>query len=477
MQQQKHFCTTRSAQILADTITPVEVYLRLRDVFAESILLETSGEYQEHHYSYICCQPVASYSVQSTTATMLFPNGTEENIESATREQLCSSLQYFAQAFAEPTDMLSTPFVSNGLFGYIGYDAVRSLAGIAIQPCNNNNRSLPAVCFRKYRFVLVFDHRKQTLHFYEHSYPHTCEQLPVTLERVIELCRSSVRVSRYAFALNGEEQSNMSDAEFLTLLRKAKQHVLHGDVFQLVLSRRFSRCFLGDEFNVYRALRSINPSPYLFYFDYGNYKLFGSSPEAQLIIEREKAHLTPIAGTFRRTGNAEEDQQLAERLLADPKENAEHVMLVDLARNDISRHCSDIAVGSFKRIQAFSHVLHMVSHVTGTVGASTNYFDIIADTFPAGTLSGAPKHRAMELIATYEPDNRGYYGGSIGVMDAQGRLNHAIMIRTFMSKNNTLHYQAGAGVVANSIPENEAEEVRSKLLALNQALQHAGEVL
>lgn len=278
----------------------------------------------------------------------------------------------------------------------------------------------------------------------------------------------------YGFELDGEEQSNMSDDEFLAVLRQAKQHVQRGDVFQLVLSRRFSRRFLGDEFAVYRALRSINPSPYLFYFDYGNFKLFGSSPEAQLIVEHDKAHLTPIAGTFRRTGNAEEDNRLAEQLCSDPKENAEHVMLVDLARNDMSRHCSDVTVSSFKRVQAFSHVLHLVSHVTGSMNAEANRFEIIADTFPAGTLSGAPKHRALELIATYEPDNRGYYGGSIGLMDAHGRLNHAIMIRTFMSKNNALHYQAGAGIVADSVPEREAEEVRNKLLALEQALQQAG---
>ena len=265
----------------------------------------------------------------------------------------------------------------------------------------------------------------------------------------------------------------MSDEEYMDMVKKGIQSCLRGDVFQIVLSRSFDQNFIGDEFNVYRALRSINPSPYLFFFDYGDYKLMGSSPEAQLIINNGKAVLHPIAGTFRRTGNDEKDQLAAELLLKDKKENAEHVMLVDLARNDLSRACDDVTVSHYKEIQYYSHVIHLVSEVTGKVRKGNNAFDLLAKTFPAGTLSGAPKFKAMELIDAYEPTARSYYGGAIGFMGFDGRCNHAIMIRTFLSRKNTLIYQAGAGIVAASKPESELQEVNNKLGALKRAIEVA----
>ena len=277
----------------------------------------------------------------------------------------------------------------------------------------------------------------------------------------------------YPFKLIGEEQSNMTNDAYLDMVRKGIKSCLRGDVFQLVLSRRFEQKFSGDEFNVYRALRNINPSPYLFFFDYGEYKIFGSSPESQLIIQNQQAVVHPIAGTFKRTGDDKTDQAEAERLLLDAKENAEHVMLVDLARNDLSRICTDVTVQKYRQVQYYSHVIHLVSEVTGKVKEDQNPFELFAKTFPAGTLSGAPKIKALELIDSYEPTNRSYYGGGIGFMGFDGSCNQAIMIRTFLSQQNTLIYQAGAGVVALSVPENELQEVNNKLNALKSAAKSA----
>lgn len=274
----------------------------------------------------------------------------------------------------------------------------------------------------------------------------------------------------------GEKSSNLTDAEFLEFVEQGKQHCFRGDVFQLVLSRRFSQSFQGDDFNVYRTLRSINPSPYLFYFDYGDFKIFGSSPEAQLVVQDGKAEIHPIAGTFKRTGNDEEDAAAALELSKDPKENSEHVMLVDLARNDLSRNGSEVVVEKNREIQFYSHVIHLVSKVSCKMKAAAKTFRVVADTFPAGTLSGAPKHKALQLIDRYEKTKRNFYGGAIGYLDFDGNFNHAIIIRSFLSQHNQLHYQAGAGIVADSVPENELQEVYNKLGALDKALSLAEKV-
>ena len=259
-------------------------------------------------------------------------------------------------------------------------------------------------------------------------------------------------------------------------MREGIKHCKRGDVFQVVLSREFQRKFKGDEFNVYRALRAVNPSPYLFYFDYGDFKLFGSSPEAQIVVKDDQAGIFPIAGTYPRTGDDQKDAQMAEELRSDPKENSEHIMLVDLARNDLSRNARNVKVDTFSEIQYYSHVIHMVSKVTGTIGTGKSTFQIVADTFPAGTLSGAPKYRAMELIDKYENKSRGFYGGAIGFMGFNGDFNHAIIIRSILSKNNMLTYRAGAGVVSDSNEEKELQEVNNKLGALNEAIERANYV-
>src|SRR5690606_25637346 len=323
--------------------------------------------------------------------------------------------------------------------------------------------------YNVYRFVIAIDHFKNQLYIFEHSLEGTQEKGIDQIEYLIQ----NKKFPEYKFALKGDESSNLSDTEFITLVDTMKKHINRGDVFQIVPSRAFSRSFLGDEFNVYRALRSINPSPYLFYFDYGSYKIFGSSPEAQLTIKNGEASIYPIAGTFKRTGNDVDDLKVAEELKNDAKESAEHVMLVDLARNDLSRHCENVRVESFKEAQYYSHVIHLVSKVTGQMKENVDPFDVVAETFPAGTLSGAPKHMAVSLIDRYESTQRSFYSGAIGFMGFNGDFNHAIMIRSFLSKKNTLHYQAGAGIVADSNADSELKEVDNKIAALRKALEFA----
>jgi anthranilate synthase component 1 len=356
------------------------------------------------------------------------------------------------------------------LFGYIAYDAVRYFEDVTI---TETEKRIPDILYKLYRYVIVVDHFSNELSLFEHLPEGS--SLESGLEKVEKIIFSN-KFSTYNFTLTDAETSNVKDEEFLKIIEKGKEHCYRGDVFQIVLSRRFSCGFKGDEFNVYRSLRSINPSPYLFYFDYGNFKLMGSSPEAQLQIKSGKAHIYPIAGTFKRSGNDQEDTVIANRLAADEKENAEHVMLVDLARNDMSRNANHVTVEVFKEIQFYSHVIHLVSKVTGTLTSDSSVIKMAADTFPAGTLSGAPKHMAMTLINKYENVNRSFYGGAIGFLGFDGSFNHAIMIRTFLSHDNKLIFQAGAGVVSKSSAESELQEVNNKLAALRKAVVMAEKI-
>jgi anthranilate synthase component 1 len=333
-----------------------------------------------------------------------------------------------------------------------------------------NSREIPTMQYHIYRYIIAIDHFKNELYIVKNQSDFETESH--SLEK-IEYLINNKNFPEYHFQIKGEETSNLTNEGFVELIETMKKHIFRGDVFQIVPSRAFATPFSGDEFNVYRALRSINPSPYLFYFDYGNFKIFGSSPEAQLTIKNNTATIYPIAGTFKRSGNDVEDKLLAEKLERDPKESAEHVMLVDLARNDLSRHCNNVKVKAYKEVQYYSHLIHLVSKVEGTIMPGVNPFNIVADTFPAGTLSGAPKYRAMQLIDEYENQKRSFYSGAIGFMGFNGDFNHAIMIRSFLSKNNVLNYQAGAGIVADSDPISELNEVNHKIAALRSALKMA----
>lgn len=464
---------TRHKAMLADTVTPVSIYLRLRDKFANTILLESSDYHgNENSLSYICCEPMASIVAQNGTLERQYPD--EERlvtkIEASTG--LVDELDSFMGQFH--TEKSEHKFITNGLFGFMAYEAVQHFEDIHFRDKQDpSDNALPDMRYHLYKFVIVVDHFKNQLYVFEHSL--TGSNGSTEIDKITDLIFSK-NIPVYRFDRVGEERSNYSDEEFLKILEKGKHHCLVGDVFQIVLSRRFQTAFRGDEFNVYRALRSINPSPYLFYFDYGNFKLFGSSPEAQIMIKDNKATIYPIAGTFLRTGDDVADAALAQQLHADVKENSEHLMLVDLARNDLSKSSAQVAVETLKEIQYYSHVIHLVSKVTGQLPKDFSFLQLVADTFPAGTLSGAPKHRAMQLIDTYENTARRSYGGAIGMIGFDRSFNHAIMIRSFLSKNNRLTYQAGAGVVAKSVAASELQEVNNKLAALRSALKMAEEI-
>ena len=467
---------SRHQRLLADIITPVSIYLRIRDRFLNSILLESSDYHgNENSFSYIAFDPVARFSCENQRLTTQLPGQAEQTREVQPREMM-PALQAFKDSFRHEKPQF--PFITNGLFGYFGYPAVQSFEDIRLTAPVPPENQMPAAVFTVYRYVIAINHFKDELHLFEHSYLQNGEPEPddnATASRLGDIrdLITGRNYPTYSFSPAGPENSNFTDDEFRGVIQHGKDHCQRGDVFQIVLSRRFETPFVGDEFNVYRALRSLNPSPYLFYFDYGNYKLFGSSPESQIVIKDRQATIYPIAGTFRRTGDDVHDAELAQKLYDDPKESAEHVMLVDLARNDLSRNCDVVKVETFKEVQYYSHVIHLVSKVVGNLTADADPLQIVAETFPAGTLSGAPKHSAMQLIDRYESLSRSFYSGSIGYMGFDGEFNHAIMIRTFMSKNNTLYYQAGAGVVAKSVVESELQEVHNKLAALRMAIEQA----
>ena len=458
---------THYKKILADTITPVSIYLKIRDKFPNSILLESSDYHaNDNSFSYICFNPIASIKVTPETITETFPDGS--SLSNRTKN-VVERIHKFTKRFKVASEE-KFKFINNGIFGYTSYDAVRYFEDVEISK-KPNSLDIPDIYYAVYQNIIAINHFKNEAYIFAHCFNDNASNI----EDVLHLIKSKNYAS-YDFATDSEISSNLTDEEYKEHVELAKKHCARGDVFQLVLSKKFSQRFKGDEFNVYRALRSINPSPYLFYFDYGDFKIFGSSPEAQLIVSEGIAEIHPIAGTFRRTGNDEKDAELAKQLAQDEKENAEHVMLVDLARNDLSRHGSQVKVQTYRETQFFSHVIHLVSKVTGEIHDNTPTMEVVADTFPAGTLSGAPKHKAMQLIEKYEKTSRAFYGGAIGFMDFDGNYNHAIMIRTFLSKNHELHWQAGAGLVSRSNPDNELQEVYNKLGALTKAIELAKDI-
>jgi len=459
---------TNYKQLLADLYTPVGIYLRLRDKFRDTILLESSDYHAgENSYTYIGINAIAGIEIRTpSTIEYKLPGQSPEKSKISSPSIVPELLWDFMQRF-EINSQLPKPInIAQGLFGYCAYDAVQFFDSILLE--NGNQQAgveIPLMRYRLYQYVIAINHFKNELFICENA----IEGIDSDIETIESLIKSK-DLPIFPFSTKGSESSNLTDAAYIEMVKKGIASCNRGDVFQIVLSRRFQQSFSGDEFNVYRALRSINPSPYLFYFDYGDYKLMGSSPESQLIVQNGKAIVHPIAGTFKRTGNDEKDKALAIQLENDPKENAEHVMLVDLARNDLSRMCSEVEVTQYKKVNYYSHVIHLVSEVVGKVEGETNPFKLLAVSFPAGTLSGAPKFKAMQLINENEPTGRSYYGGAIGYMGFDGTCNHAIMIRTFLSKQNTLYYQAGAGIVAASNPESELQEVNNKLNALKQAI-------
>ena len=461
----KYTFHTKTKKILADLHTPVSIYLKIRDTFPQSALLESSDFHaNENSTSYIGLEPIASVEVNRGVCTMKYPDGCRYERQLSDSFTIADALSGFiADIEVEGPDKNAC-----GLFGYTTFNCVKYTENIAIRESVEKQNDAPDMLYILYRYIMIFNHFTDEIVLMELLRDNEQSRL----ERV-EVLINIRNFASYNFFPEGKEYSTTTDEEFKANVRRGVQHCLRGDVFQIVLSRRFVQRYSGDDFKVYRALRSINPSPYLFYFDFGGYRIFGSSPETHCKINGRHISIDPIAGTTKRTGNYREDMKAVDFLLNDPKENAEHVMLVDLARNDLSRHAHDVKVDFYKEPQFYSHVIHLVSRVSGILDEEADSIRAFFDTFPAGTLSGAPKVRAMQLISEIEKHNRGAYGGCIGLIGLNGDLNQAITIRTFVSRNNELWYQAGAGIVAQSNDEYELQEVNSKLGALKSAIDRA----
>tara|TARA_B100000809_G_scaffold117382_1_gene115693 strand:- start:2799 stop:4190 length:1392 start_codon:yes stop_codon:yes gene_type:complete len=450
---------------IADTVTPVGLYLRFRDTYANTLLLESSDYHsKEESFSFIAIEPVVSIIAENHHLSISHKGIQLEN------QKIGRNFNSIFESYSEtialdcPAELKSF----NGLYGYTTYDSVQYFENIEITVPDAPS-AIPLMQYSFYRFIIAINHFNDEMTLIENI-----EEGSESRINEIQTIIDAQAFNTQKFEISGDETSNITGEDFKEYVVKAKAHCKRGDVFQLVLSRQFQQKFKGDEFNVYRALRSINPSPYLFYFDYGSFKLMGSSPEAQIKISGGKATINPIAGTFRRTGDMAEDIKLGKKLSADKKETAEHVMLVDLARNDLSKHADNVTVDVFKEVQYFSHVIHLVSTVSGKLKG--NPIEIVGDTFPAGTLSGAPKYKAMQLIDKYENQSRGFYGGAVGIIGLDGSVNLAIAIRSFVSKSNVLYYQAGAGIVIHSDEEKELQEVNNKLAALKKALTLAEDI-
>ena len=458
---------TKYLKIISDIHTPVGVYLKLRDLYSKVFLLESS-DYRgsENSLSFICFDSKAQISIHNNIVKMVFDKK-EVNKKIENDKGVSYYLNNFIKQFKVEKNEFNYP--SNGLFGYISYDCVKYFDNISIS--NPKEINIPEILYDAFKYVIVFNHFNNELIIFEHLYGDDDISQIEKIKNIV----SGKPVKPFSFKKNNDERTNLSDTDFKKLVDKGINYCNQGDVFQIVLSKRFYQDFQGDEFQVYRALRSINPSPYLFYFDYGSFKIFGSSPEAQIVIKNDKATIYPIAGTFKRTGDDEYDKKEAEKLSNDTKENSEHVMLVDLARNDLSKISKSVQVERFKDIQFYSHVIHLVSKVSGNI-TSDKKVDLISGTFPAGTLSGAPKHKAMQLIEHHENISREFYGGAIGFMGFNGDFNHAIIIRSFLSKNRRLFYQAGAGIVFKSNRDSENQEVYNKIEALRKAIQIAEKI-
>ena len=450
---------TSSRTLLADLYTPVGIYMRLRDIYPQSALMESSDYHDSNNsHSFIGINPIASVAISHGEAICNFPNGKTTRHEVNKDYKSDKAINAFISRFKVEGEYASYC----GLYGYTAFNAVRYFEDIAVKDTTMEKNDAPDMMYILYRDIIVFDHFNNKLTIVTLGEESALDDIYRQMNKA--------NVHAYDFHPTGETTSPLTDEEHKANIRQGIKHCLRGDVFQIVIARRFIQKYEGDDFKLYRALRSINPSPYLFYFDFGGFRIFGSSPETHCRIEGRKAYIDPIAGTTKRTGDAEADRKAAEYLRNDAKENAEHVMLVDLARNDLSRNCHDVKVDFYKDLQYYSHVVHLVSRVSGTLDEGADPIKAFIDTFPAGTLSGAPKVRAMQLISEIEPHNRGAYGGCIGFIGLNGSLNQAITIRTFVSRNGELWFQAGGGIVAKSDEEYELQEVNNKLGALRRAI-------
>lgn len=469
----KHKINTKYKKVIADLYTPVSIYNKVRDKFPNVLLLE-SADYHDRtdSKSFICIDPIAGFEAKGNTFKIDFPSKKTKTVTVDNSQEIFHAFQNFTAAFENtPTDL---PFNTQGLWGYSSFESVQYMEDIKLTNSYSELKDNPDLKYQLFRYILVFDHFKNELYITQNEIDEKIESLD-KIDSILQIIQTN-NLPNFSFKSIDEESSNVTDEEYQEMVKTGIEHCKIGDTFQVVLSREFQQKFKGDDFNLYRSLRSINPSPFLFYFDYGDFKFFGSSPESQLQVDKGIASINPIAGTVLRSDNQKDDLELAQKLKEDPKEMAEHVMLVDLARNDLSKSSTKIEIESYAEIQYFSHVIHMVSKVTGKLTDAKNGLSVFSDTFPAGTLSGAPKYRALEIINNYEKVARNFYGGAIGFIGFDGSINHAIIIRSVLSKNNTLVYQAGAGIVSESTPEGELQEVNNKITAIRKAIKQANKL-
>ena len=460
-------------KVLADTITPVGVYLKMRDHYPNALLLECSDYHsKEDSFSFICLQSIAGFEAKEKNYTISNLDGSSGYFEVDSMTDMTEVFKDFLSQFEEAEN--ENPTGICGLFGYTSFEAVQYFEDIDLSPKSDANKNNPDMKYQLFRYVLAIDHFKNQLYIMKYDTSPLCSDDP-DLKKLHSQLKIE-RTEQFKFSISGGESSNLTDQEYENAVARGIDHCNRGDVFQVVLSREFKQGFKGDEFNVYRSIRSINPSPYLFYFDYGNFKLFGSSPELQISVRDNQAVIAPIAGTVKRSGNAQDDLKLAQEMRENPKEISEHIMLVDLARNDLSRSAENVKVEEYAETQYYSHVIHMVSKVSGELLEGKSSLDLYFETFPAGTLSGAPKYRALQIIDKNEPSKRNFYGGAIGYFGFDGSVNHAIVIRSILSKNNTLTFQAGAGIVVGSTPKGERKEIDNKVAAIRRAIINAVEI-
>ncbi len=447
----------------SDLYTAVGLYMGLRNHHRKPCLLESNDYHsRSDSTSFIGFDPLIEVIVYDQTIELITPNG-KEIFPIEDPKEITSQIQKIVERF----QFSKTNQSHNGFFSYFSFEYAH-FEETTVQE-RTSELEIPKAYLILYQYLIVFDHFHDSGEIIYNNVD------GVSLENSdFESILRKQSFTFLPFNTEGEEKTPLSDAGFLKLVGQAKQHIHRGDVFQLVVSRPYQQPFFGDDFQLYRQLRRLNPSPYLFFADMESYRLMGSSPETQIQLKKGKASIHPIAGTVRKTGNEAFDTEITEQLVNDEKENAEHTMLVDLARNDLSKYCSDVKIESYKEVQHFSHVIHLVSKVTGQM-LENDPLPLFSGTFPAGTLSGTPKPKALELIQLYENNTRDYYGGAIGFLGIDGSMNLAIVIRSILSKNNTLHYRAGAGVVLDSIPENELQEVHNKLGAVRKAIQSANE--
>ena len=469
----KHKIYSAFVKVLADTITPVGAYLKMRDHYPNALLLESSDYHsKEDSFSFICLQPIAGFEASERKYSISNLDGSSDHFEVDSMTEMSEVFKSFLSQFDEAEN--ENPTGICGLFGYTSFEAVQYFEDIKLAPKSDAHKDNPDMKYQFFRYVLAIDHFKNQLYILKYDTSPLDSDDPDFKKLYSQL--KIARTEQFKFSKAGDESSNLTDQQYEDAVARGTEHCRRGDVFQVVLSREFKQGFKGDEFNVYRSIRSINPSPYLFYFDYGNFKLFGSSPELQISVQDNQAVIAPIAGTVKRTGNAQDDLRLAKEMRENPKEISEHIMLVDLARNDLSRSAEKVKVDTYAETQYYSHVIHMVSKVTGELLEGKNSLDLYFNTFPAGTLSGAPKYRALQIIDENEPSKRNFYGGAIGYFGFDGSVNHAIVIRSILSKNNTLTYQAGAGIVLGSSPQGERKEIDNKVAAIRRAIISAVEI-